>query len=108
MSGRVAFVGNYLDQTGEPVIATRAPRADDRNVVGGYASARGWFVRWIKACVDVEVFAADGDSLQWDHARVRVHIAPGSWLVWTGREYVVVEPDQFARDYTPVVFEAQP
>ena len=94
------IAGNYLDPTGQPVIATQLPPPDAPNIIG---SATAWVGRWIKACADVTLFAHDSGGIQWDHGRIRHVLRPGEWVVWTSSEYRTVPDAEFAAyDAVPV------
>lgn len=108
MSGHIV-AGGYLDPSGLPVRATQAPIPDAPNVVGGYATAKGWVRRWIvAACPDVTVLAGENGTLMWDHERTRFVLAPGEWVVWTGHHFRVVPPERFAVEYADMSYEASP
>lgn len=100
----VTITGNYLNDYGEPVLATQMPPVHGETPIGGYIVALGWTCRWIKALApETEPMYTEG-KLRWEHGGRSLEVRPTHWIVWEWDHFKTVPHGYFNSRYTPVNF----
>ena len=97
-------VGNYLNDYGEPVLATQMPPVTGETLIGGYLVAIGWTCRWIKAlALNAEPIYSEG-KIRWEHGGKSLAVRPTHWIVWDGDRFKTLPHGFFNSRHTPVHF----